>query len=60
MQRLSTEEKKRLIYLVEQNPILYDTSHEDFFDVKKKDKIWDYIGQALGIHSKWKNYALSI
>lgn len=52
MQRLTTDEKKRLIYLVEQNPILYDTSHEDFSDVKKKDRIWDFIGQSLGIHGK--------
>ncbi|RDD40618.1 Transcription factor Adf-1 [Trichoplax sp. H2] len=60
MQKLTNEEKKRLIHLVERHPILYDTNHEGFSDVKKKDKIWGFIGEALSIHGElarknWKN-----
>ncbi|KAH1006882.1 hypothetical protein HUJ05_007573 [Dendroctonus ponderosae] len=49
-----------LIELVEKYPILYDLSHEDYKNIRKKDKLWDKIGQEIHItgeeaKKKWKN-----
>ncbi|KAH1000576.1 hypothetical protein HUJ04_012885, partial [Dendroctonus ponderosae] len=38
-----------LIELVKKYPILYDLSHEDYKNIRKKDKLWDKIGQELHI-----------
>jgi hypothetical protein len=32
---------EKLIELVKIYPILYDLSHEDYKNVRKKDKVWD-------------------
>ncbi|XP_050515031.1 transcription factor Adf-1-like [Diabrotica virgifera virgifera] len=38
---------EKLIELVKKYPILYDLSHEDYKNIRKKDKIWDEIGQEM-------------
>ncbi|XP_072390086.1 uncharacterized protein [Diabrotica undecimpunctata] len=39
---------ERIIELVRKYPILYDLSHEDYKNVRKKDKIWTRIGEEIG------------
>nr|CAH7719377.1 unnamed protein product [Callosobruchus chinensis] len=51
---------ERLIEKVKEYPILYDLGHEDYKNVRKKDKIWDEIGTKLNedgeqLKKKWKN-----
>ncbi|XP_050503569.1 uncharacterized protein LOC126882637 [Diabrotica virgifera virgifera] len=51
---------ERIIELVRKYPILYDLSHEDYKNVRKKDKIWTRIGEEIGengdeIKKKWRN-----
>lgn len=36
-----------LIEFVKKYPILYDLSHEDYKNIRKKDKLWDEIGQEI-------------
>ncbi|XP_050502175.1 transcription factor Adf-1-like [Diabrotica virgifera virgifera] len=38
---------EKLIELVKKYLILYDLSHEDYKNIRKKDKIWDEIGQEM-------------
>jgi len=38
---------EKLIELVKIYPILYDLSHEDYKNVRKKDKAWEQIGVEL-------------
>ena len=38
---------EKLIELVKVYPILYDLSHEDYKNVRKKDKAWEQIGAEL-------------
>jgi len=38
---------EKLIELVKIYPILYDLSHEDYKNVRKKDKVWEQIGVEL-------------
>jgi len=44
---------EKLIELVKIYPILYDLSHEDYKNVKKKDKAWEQIGVELKESGKW-------
>ena len=38
---------EKLIELVKIYPILYDLSHEDYKNVRKKEKVWEQIGVEL-------------
>lgn len=38
---------EKLIEMVKNNPILYNRSHEDYQNLKKKDKIWIEIGKEF-------------
>ena len=38
---------EKLIELVKICPILYDVSHEDYKNVRKKNKVWEQIGAEL-------------
>lgn len=42
-----------LIESVEKYPILYDFSHEDYKNIRKKGKLWDEIGQAIHITDRY-------
>ena len=44
---------EKLIELVKIYPILYDLSHEDYKNVRKKDKAWEQIGVELKESGKW-------
>ena len=44
---------EKLIQLVKNYRILYDLSHENYKNVKKKDKIWDEIGKELNECGKY-------
>ncbi|KAJ8934440.1 hypothetical protein NQ318_003835 [Aromia moschata] len=55
---------EKLIELVKKYPILYDLSHEEYKNVRKKDKVWEQIGAELNdtgkylgddVKKKWKN-----
>lgn len=41
-----------LIEIVRKYPILYDLSHEDYKNIRKKDKIWIEIGKELNENGK--------
>ena len=43
---------KKLIEFVKIYPILYDLSHEDYKNVRKKDKVWEQIGVELSESGK--------
>lgn len=43
---------EQLIEKVKEYPILYDLSHADYKNVRKKDKVWDEIGAALNEDGK--------
>lgn len=45
---------ERIIELVRKHPILYDLSHEDYKNIRKKDKVWTKIGEELGENGKLK------
>jgi len=44
---------EKLIELVKMYPILYDLWHEDYKNVRKKDKAWEQIGVELKESGKW-------
>ena len=44
---------EKLIELVKIYPILYDLSHKDYKNVRKKDKVWEQIGVELKESGKW-------
>lgn len=44
---------EKLIELVKIYPILYDLSHEDYKNVRKKDNVWEQIGVELKESDKW-------
>ncbi|KAL1493642.1 hypothetical protein ABEB36_009341 [Hypothenemus hampei] len=51
---------EKIIELVRKYPILYDLSHEDYKNTRKKDKVWSTIGEEIGengeeIKTKWRN-----
>lgn len=47
-----TEAKmEHLIQLVQDHPVLYDTSNEDYMRGKLKDDIWDKIAKELNFTS---------
>ncbi|XP_045467019.1 transcription factor Adf-1-like [Harmonia axyridis] len=53
-------EMQKIIELVRKHPILYDLSHEDYKNIRKKDKIWDEIGKEIcedgeAVKKKWRN-----
>ncbi|KAL3283962.1 hypothetical protein HHI36_018133 [Cryptolaemus montrouzieri] len=41
-------EHEKLIDIVKDHPVLYDTSHVDYTRTKMKDELWDKIGVELG------------
>lgn len=43
---------EKLIATVQQYPILYDVSHPEYKNIRKKDKVWDGIGVELGTNGK--------
>ena len=43
---------EKLIELVKNYPIMYDLSHDDYKNVRKKDKVWDSIGLELRNRTK--------
>ena len=43
---------EKLIELIKKYPILYDLSHEEYKNVRKKDKAWDEIGEELKENGK--------
>ncbi|XP_017482457.1 PREDICTED: uncharacterized protein LOC108371412 [Rhagoletis zephyria] len=51
---------EKLIENVHNNPILYDVTHAEYKNIRKKDKIWENIGVELkesgeNIKKRWKN-----
>ena len=44
---------EKLIELVKIYPILYDLTHEDYRNVRKKKKVWQQIGVELKESGKW-------
>ncbi|KAL1516119.1 hypothetical protein ABEB36_000040 [Hypothenemus hampei] len=51
---------EKLIEIVKRYPILYDLSHGDYKNVRKKDKVWEKIGAEINesgdeVKKKWKN-----
>jgi len=44
---------EKLIELVKIYPILYDLWHEDYKNVRKKDKTWEQTGVELKESGKW-------
>ncbi|CAG9856307.1 unnamed protein product [Phyllotreta striolata] len=49
-----------IIEFVKKYPILYDLKHDDYKNIRKKEKIWNEIGNELNengedIRKKWKN-----
>ena len=44
---------EKLTELVKIYPILYDLPHEDYKNVRKKDKAWEQIGVELKESGKW-------
>jgi len=44
---------EKLIEFVKIYPILYDSSHENYKNVRKKDKVWEQIGVELKESGKW-------
>ncbi|XP_030752276.1 uncharacterized protein LOC115879532 [Sitophilus oryzae] len=52
---------EKIIENVREQPILYDLSHSEYKNTKKKDKIWDEIAMSVGemtgdeLKKKWKN-----
>jgi hypothetical protein len=44
---------EKLIEFVKIYPILYDLSHEDYKNVRKKDNVWEQIGVELKESGKW-------
>lgn len=45
---------ERIIEIVRNYPILYDLSHEDYKNVKKKDRTWSEIGKQLNASGKYQ------
>lgn len=43
--------EEKVIEAVRGYPVLYDTSHEDYFRIKFKDEIWENIAKELKMHS---------
>lgn len=43
---------EKLIEIVRKYPILYDLSHEDYKNIRKKDNVWDTIGEEIGEDGK--------
>lgn len=46
-------EAEQIINEVHKNPVLYDTSHCDYKNNRKKDQVWDEIGRRYGISGKY-------
>uniref|UniRef100_A0A6P7GZI3 Uncharacterized protein LOC114344940 n=1 Tax=Diabrotica virgifera virgifera TaxID=50390 RepID=A0A6P7GZI3_DIAVI len=51
---------EKFIELVRQYPIIYNLSHEEYKNIRKKDKVWSKIGEEIGENSdelkkKWRN-----
>lgn len=44
---------EQLIEKVKEYPILYDLSHKDYKNVRKKDKIWDDIAAEMNENVKF-------
>jgi len=38
---------EKLIEVVKNYPIIYDMSHRDYKNIRKKNKIWDEIGNEI-------------
>lgn len=43
------------IEVVKKYPSLYDASHDDYRNSKKKDKIWEQVGAEVKQNGKLKN-----
>lgn len=43
---------EKIIKVVRNYPIIYDLSHEDYKNIRKKDKIWSKIGEEIGENGK--------
>ncbi|EEZ98234.1 uncharacterized protein LOC103315182 [Tribolium castaneum] len=55
-------ESERIIELVRQHPILYNTHHQEYKNLKTKDKLWNELAESTGAYEngeelkkKWKN-----
>lgn len=44
---------EKVIEAVKSHAILYDYSHPDFKNIRKKNKVWDEIGKILEIDGKY-------
>jgi hypothetical protein len=44
---------EKLIELVKIHPSLYDLSHKDYKNMRKKDKVWEQIGVEAKENGNW-------
>lgn len=51
---------EKIIEAVKYYPILYDLSHPDYKNIRKKNEIWDEMGKSLIINTEGKKIYISL
>lgn len=39
----------QFIELIKEHPLIYDTTHDDYKNLRKRDKVWDEIGKEIKV-----------
>lgn len=49
----SMDQTEKLVEIIKKYSIIYDLTHPDYKNIRKKDKVWEEIGLELGKNGKY-------